>query len=84
MAGLNGIKEKQEPPKSMEFIKKSSIQMLPDTLKDAIAELEKDTFIKSVLGESLSKRYIELKKNEWQQYTSQITPWEIEQYLDKY
>ncbi|MDD6201565.1 MAG: glutamine synthetase family protein [Lachnospiraceae bacterium] len=84
MAGLKGIREKQEPPKSMESRKRVTVEMLPQTLKEAIAELEKDSFIKGVLGEELSKRYIEIKKDEWQHYTSQITPWEIDQYLDKY
>jgi len=84
MAGLNGIKEKQEPPKSMDSIKRGNSQMLPSTLKEAIAELDKDTFIKEVLGVELCERYMEIKKEEWQQYTSQITPWEIDQYLDKY
>ena len=84
MAGLNGIKEKQEPPKSMDSIKRGNSQMLPSTLKEAIAELEKDTFIKEALGVELCERYMEIKKEEWQQYTSQITPWEIDQYLDKY
>ena len=50
MAGLNGIKEKQEPPKNMELNKKSNIQLLPSTLKEAKLELEKDTFIKNALG----------------------------------
>ena len=84
MAGLNGIKEKQEPPKSMEANKRNSVQMLPETLKEAVVELGKDSYIRGVLGEELSKRYIEIKKEEWQQYTSQITQWEIDQYLDKY
>ncbi len=84
MAGLNGIKEKQEPPKSMDSIKRGNSQMLPSTLKEAIAELDKDTFIKEALGVELCERYMEIKKEEWQQYTSQITPWEIDQYLDKY
>ncbi len=84
MAGLNGIKEKQEPPKSMEFHKKSSMQLLPSTLKEAVAQLERDTFMKEVLGSEVSKRYIEIKNQEWEQYTKQVTPWEVEQYLDKY
>ena len=59
-------------------------QTLPQTLKEAIAELDKDIFIKNVLGNELSKRYMEIKREEWQQYTSQISQWEIDQYLDKY
>ncbi len=84
MAGLNGIKEKQEPPKSIDTIRSGNYQKLPGTLKEAILELNKDTFIKGVLGKELCDKYMEIKNKEWQQYTSQISQWEIEQYLDKY
>lgn len=81
MAGLKGIKEKQEPPKASA---KNREKILPTTLKEAISELEKDTFIKDVLGKELCKKYMELKMAEWQEYTSQVTEWEINQYLDQY
>ena len=84
MAGLKGIEEKQEPPRSMTRAKNEKAQMLPTSLKEAIVELEKDTFIRDVLGKELHKRYIELKKEEWQDYSSQVTEWEISQYLDQY
>lgn len=84
MAGLKGIREKQEPPKDLKNFKNSPAKMLPTTLKEAISELEKDSFIQGVLGKELCKRYIELKKAEWQDYTSQVTEWEIQQYLDQY
>ncbi len=84
MAGLNGIKEKQEPPKSIDSIRRGNKGILPETLKEAIIELNKDTFIKEVLGKELCEKYMEIKNKEWQQYTSQISQWEIEQYLDKY
>ena len=81
MAGLKGIKEKQDPPKASA---KNREKILPTTLKEAISELEKDTFIKDVLGKELCKKYMELKMAEWQDYTSQVTEWEINQYLDQY
>ena len=84
MAGLKGIEEKQDPPRSMTRAKNEKAQMLPTSLKEAIVELEKDTFIRDVLGKELHKRYIELKKEEWQDYSSQVTEWEISQYLDQY
>ncbi len=84
MAGLKGIEEKQEPPRSMEQMKNGKTKFLPTTLKEAISELEKDTFIQEVLGKELCKLYVELKKQEWQDYTSQVTEWEILQYLDQY
>lgn len=84
MAGLKGIEEQQEPPGRMEKTKSRKTQMLPRSLKEAVAELEKDTFIQEVLGKELCKRYIELKKAEWQDYASQVTEWEISQYLYQY
>lgn len=84
MAGLKGIEEKQMPPESVEKVRNGKAQMLPTTLKEAVTELEKDSFIKDVLGKELCRRYIELKKEEWQDYSSQVTEWEISQYLDQY
>ena len=84
MAGLKGIQEKLEPPRSMEQLKNGKTKLLPTTLKEAISELEKDTFIQEVLGKELCRHYIELKKAEWQDYTSQVTEWEIQRYLDQY
>ena len=80
MAGLEGMEAKQEPPKGREKKGKG----LPTSLMEAISELEKDTFIQNVLGKELCKYYIELKKAEWQDYTSQITQWETATYLDQY
>ena len=81
MAGLDGIRKKQEVAKTNA---RSKEKMLPTTLKEAVLELEKDSFIQDVLGKELCKRYVELKMAEWQEYTSQVTEWEIRQYLDQY
>lgn len=81
MAGLKGIKEKQQPPKTSA---RNREKILPTTLKEALTELDKDTFIKEVLGKALCDKYMELKMAEWQDYTSQVTEWEINQYLDQY
>lgn len=84
MAGLKGIEEKTEPPRSMGKNRKEKAQMLPTSLREAITELEKDTFIAGILGEKLHKRYIELKRAEWLDYAAQVTEWEINRYLDQY
>ena len=59
------------------------IEALPSTLNEAINELEKDDYIRGVLGEHISRNYIAAKRAEWAAYTSQVTDWEIEQYLYK-
>lgn len=83
-AGLQGIKEQIEPPKNVLTKCSAANGALPNTLAEAIAELEKDTLIKNTLGSVLYKNYLDVKKKEWKAYCSQVTDWETEQYLGKY
>ena len=34
-----------------------------------------------VLGEHTFKRFIEVKRQEWEEYRVQVTPWEIDRFL---
>lgn len=92
-AGLDGIVNKIEPPAQVEaniFALTDAeraalgIDQLPGTLLEAVEELEKDSFIKEVLGEHIAQKYIEAKRKEWDEYRSQVSEWEIERYLYKY
>lgn len=92
-AGLQGIKEKIEPPKGItdnifEMTeaqrKELGITTLPGSLLEAAREFEKDSFIQSVLGEDLSQKYINAKKAEYMAYRAQVTDWEISEYLQKF
>ena len=60
------------------------IEAIPGTLIQAIEELEKDEFIQGILGKHISSKYIEAKKAEWANYRSQVTDWEINQYLNQF
>lgn len=92
-AGLDGIKRNLIPPTSVDrnisemTIKEKSelgIENLPSTLYQAIEEVEKDTLIQDVLGDHTYTKYLEAKKQEWEEYSSQVSSWEIEQYLHKF
>lgn len=92
-AGLDGIANKIEPPESInanifnmteEQHRELGIEKLPGTLMEAVEELEKDPFVKEVLGEHIAEQYIKAKKKEWFQYRTHISEWEIEEYLYKY
>ena len=89
-AGLDGIKEGTMPPKAVnrnvyemtdEERKIFGIEKLPGSLIEAAKEFQKDTFIQEILGEDLSRKYIEAKASEYQDYRIQITDWELEKYL---
>jgi glutamine synthetase len=89
-SGFKGIKEKTIPPTPivenifrMDEDKKNDlgIKKLPRTLREAIKALEKDDFIQGVLGNHLSKKFIELKKKECDLFDESVTDWEINKYL---
>ena len=91
-AGLEGIKNKIEPPKSIDSNifdmsakekMEGGIEELPTNLYDALVEMSKDPFVKEVLGEHVYEKYMEAKFKEWDSYRKQITKWEVDEYLYK-
>jgi glutamine synthetase len=92
-AGLDGIRNKLTPPDSVDRNvfeltaderQKLGIRRLPANLNEAVSDLENSDFIKKVLGDHISKKYIEAKKAEWENYRTQVTQWELDQYLYRY
>ena len=68
------------------FIVKNAlgIEELPASLREAITEFQKDQFMQEVLGEELSQKLIESKRAEYRAYRTQVTEWEINEYLQKF
>jgi len=91
-AGLDGIKNKIMPPEAVngnifdmseEEMAALHIEAIPADLNAAIEELEKDSFIQEVLGNHVSHKYADAKREEWKAYRQQVTEWEINEYLYK-
>lgn len=91
-AGIDGIKNQIEPPAeirenifelSSEQKRQMNIESLPADLHEAVEELKKDTFVQEVLGQHVTEKYVEAKEAEWMQYRTQVTDWEVEEYLYK-
>jgi glutamine synthetase len=60
------------------------IDDLPHDLNEALEELEKDEVITGALGEHVTRHFLEAKRREWQDYITQVTDWELRNYLLKY
>jgi len=60
------------------------IDELPRDLHEALDCLEKDSVIREALGEHNYERLLEAGRQEWLEYSSVVTTWEVEQYLGKY
>ena len=91
-AGIDGIKHKIAPPKSVNMNifnmteddrRFYGIESLPETLSEALKCMEEDSLVRSVLGDHVFSKYISTKRDEWDEYRAQITPWEVDKYLFK-
>lgn len=92
-AGLDGIRNKIEPPEKVDMNiydmsnaerEKRGICNLPENLASALQALESDSLLSSLLGAQLADSYIAAKKAEWKEYSSQVSEWEVGQYLDRF
>lgn len=89
-AGLDGIKRELplSPPIeenlyhfNEERRREAGISMLPGSLIEAVDELARDSVIAEALGDPLFDRFVEAKREEWDEYRMQVTPWELDRYL---
>ncbi len=92
-AGLDGIEKKMTPPAPVEEniyeftpeeAAERNIGVLSRDITEAVEHLENDKVIRAALGDFVVEKIVELKKQEWDNYRMQVTPWEIDQYLEKY
>jgi glutamine synthetase len=56
------------------------LRLLPQSLREALDCLERDTVIRESLG-PISDELLSLKREEWREYHSQVDSWEINRYL---
>jgi glutamine synthetase len=92
-AGLDGIETKadwREPVNEniweMSHREKRRLRIddLPHDLDEACDELERDEVIRAALGDHVTQHFLAAKRQEWRDYISQVSAWEIENYLLKY
>lgn len=60
------------------------IDDLPRDLNEALDELEKDDVVTTALGDHIAKHYVAAKRQEWREYITQVSQWELDNYLVKY
>ena len=68
----------------LEDLKAEGIGFLPTTLSEALDELEQDEVVLEALGREYGAYYLRVKREEWNRYHEQVTPWEIREYLTRF
>ena len=92
-AGLDGIEKKMTPPEALEENLYDldetrrlarGVEMLPGSLREALDCLAEDKVIQDALGPHVYERFVRAKTQEWDEFSIQVTPWEVERYLPTY
>jgi glutamine synthetase len=96
-AGIDGIENRIDPgePNSDNLysiphdeLRARGLDTLPSNLLQATMELERDGVIREALGQARNEDYVDyfinVKREEWNRYHEQVTPWEIKEYLTRF
>jgi glutamine synthetase len=96
-AGLDGIENRLDPgdPNSDNLYDHSyaeltgrGLQTLPANLLEATQELERDDVLRTAFGRGRDEDYVDyyvrVKRDEWNRYHEQVTPWELKEYLTRF
>ena len=90
-AGLDGIRQRMSLPEPLEETllgqdkaRLRRMEMLPNSLGEALDALAEDDVVLSALGPHISNSYLTAKRQEFDEYNRQVTSWELERYLRRY
>jgi glutamine synthetase len=90
--GLDGIRNQIDPGDPVELNvyhmtyeerKERNIVSLPESLKEALDELETSDLIRETLGETAYINFLTEKRREWDLYRTQVTEWEVNRYIKR-
>ena len=90
-AGLDGIDRKLDPGEptninlydlSLAEIAERNISILPQTLNDALDELEKNTHFIDLMGQEIVSEFLKIKRTEWLEYSRHVSTWEVAKYAE--
>ncbi len=92
-AGLDGIERGLEAPDPVreniyEFDEAKreeyGIETLPENLGRAIDALEADEVVRQALGPHVLEKFVEAKRQEFQEYLVDVSEWELDRYLETF
>ncbi|MEX2161824.1 MAG: glutamine synthetase family protein [Anaerolineales bacterium] len=91
-AALDGIDQKLSPAKPLNNVNlyhlngeeraKMGVGELPGSLAEALTELGRDEVLKAALGPAVYEAFNRAKWEEWDEYRTRVTDYEVEKYLE--
>lgn len=82
LSGLDGMERALEPPPPIERPYDDSAEWLPRNLMEAIEELYKSDYFRTVLGDTFIEWYTGIKRAEIERFLTSVTDWEHREYFE--
>jgi len=84
-AGLDGIENKIEPPELYQgdVYAAADLPRAPETLLQAIAELDQSKWARSAFGEEVIDHYLHFFRTEQRKFDEVVTTWERQRYFER-
>jgi len=88
---MDGDRRKHDPGKpnntdlnqrSPAEMKEEGVELLPQSLAEAIDAFAADDVVRGALGDELAAEFISLKRMEWVEYSRHVSAWETRRYLE--
>ncbi len=89
-SGMAGMEKGTTPPEpvekdiyrmSKEERGRNGIDSLPENLGHALALMSESKLVKEALGDHIFSHYLKIKGEEWDEYRTYVTDWEVQRYL---
>jgi len=86
IAGLDGIENETDPgpPRNDEPYAQTDVPLLPKTLIEAIAALDRSDLFRKRMGDAFLDYYLSMKRHEIARYQSHVTDWEHHEYFEAF
>ncbi len=90
-AGLDGIDNRRVPPPAIDedlYERRARgadmPARLPRTLEEAVDALERNTVLTQMVGAPFCREFVQLKRQEWDAYSQQVSGWELQRYANAF
>ena len=84
-SGLYGIKNKiklETPETKGNAYQKTAKNNLPSTLWEATQKMKGSEIARELFGSGFTDHFIQTREWEWQQFTNEVTDWELKRYFE--
>ena len=84
VAGLDGVDRKLDPPPSADTPYETKAELLPKSLREAVAALQVDPFFRESLGAAFVDYYVHIKNAEIERFQAEVSDWEHREYFEMF